>query len=297
MHMPRTAECNTRRATLAVLAAVTALFALGAFAQDRAGQPARDGGKRADSITGQPAKTDPFVKPTGRRTGSGTETTVSTGAANTAKQAEVEAEAAASPFGAEAEQQGTQIRIDAFFVSFLMKDISRIAATGTLDTATLEKLWAAGEGELLTSLGTVAPPGQECVVKDVKEITYPTSYTVQTNGTSSLVVVPEGFQTREVGGILQVVPEIDSAQRVKVTVSSQLVDPPTWENYGPKYVDAKGVERQLAMRQPQFPAWAVNTSVTLRNRERALVGGGKNNADGTRSVFLFLTATLVDSKR
>ena len=85
-------------------------------------------------------------------------------------------------------------------------------------------------------------------MKVVTEYIYPTDYDVQLQSSSSggggysggssqsailAVVEPQSFTMREVGVILQVTPTLtDDGQVVDLELNTQVVDEPTWKNYG-----------------------------------------------------------------
>jgi hypothetical protein len=109
------------------------------------------------------------------------------------------------------------------------------------------------------------------------------------------VVEPGGFQTREVGAILQVVPEGSAeGQIINLTLNTQLVEDSVWESYGSAGREAAGKACAVPMRQPFFHVYATSTSVSLAPGRRVLVGGGMPSRDGKRAVYLFVTATMLD---
>jgi Flp pilus assembly secretin CpaC len=200
-----------------------------------------------------------------------------------------------------------QIGIEVQFVSFDRAAIARLAAAGTgFNTAALTALWTNGCGELLAAPMVVTRAGQVGMVKGVTEIIYPTSFTSvgvgPTNVSSSAlaggppaVMGPGGFQTRETGLILQVVPEVSAAwQMINLTFNPQMVEEPVWESYGPAGRDLSGKERPAQISQPIFHVYSTSTSVGLAHGRRVLVGGGMPSRDGKRMVYLFVTATLLD---
>lgn len=200
-----------------------------------------------------------------------------------------------------------QIQIDLQFVAFDLTNINRLVSSGPgINTASLTALWASGRGELLAAPTVVTKAGQEAVTKGVTEVIYPTTFTClgaeQTNAPSPAVAgvatgagEPGGFQTRETGMILQVVPEVSAeGQMINLTLNPQVVEDPVWENYGPAGRDASGKERAAQMRQPFFHVYSTSTSVSLVNGRRILVGGGMPSRDGKRAVYLFATATMID---
>jgi type II secretory pathway component GspD/PulD (secretin) len=196
-----------------------------------------------------------------------------------------------------------QVQIDMQFVAFDLTNINRLVMSGPgIHTASLVSLWSSGRGELLAAPTVVTKCGQEAVAKGVTEFIYPTSFTCSgiepTNSSGSTtggVVEPGGFQTREVGAILQVVPEVNAGgQIINLTLNPQQVEEPVWESYGSAGRQAAGKERAAQPRQPFFHIYATSTSVSLASGRRVLVGGGMPSRDGKRLVYLFVTATVLD---
>ena len=186
-----------------------------------------------------------------------------------------------------------QVRIDLQFVAFDLARINRLTSSGVaMNAATLTALWTNGFGELLAAPTVTTKAGQEAVVKGVTEVIYPTLFTCvgtgQTNPPgASCSVEPEGFQTREVGAILQVVPEVSAdGTIINLTFNPQLVEDPIWMDFGQLGPNPK------PMKQPFFHVCSTSTSISLASGRRMLVGGGLPTRDFQRAVFLFVTATL-----
>jgi Flp pilus assembly secretin CpaC len=213
-----------------------------------------------------------------------------------------------------------QIEIEVQFVAFDSTNVEKLVATGRLNVDTLTNLWINGGGHLLAAPRVRTPAGQEAVVKNVIEYIYPTTFSVSnednagTNNASmtdthtsaavtvpkrmvrSPVVVPGGFETREVGTILQVLPEVSPDGMIVLTMSPQMVVEPVLHDYGSKYVDASGKEQQARMEQPFFPVISLSTSVSLRDGQRILIGGGRPWADGKEVVYIFVSARIVGTE-
>jgi type II secretory pathway component GspD/PulD (secretin) len=199
-----------------------------------------------------------------------------------------------------------QVQIDVQFVAYDLADIARVAATGKVNIASLTGLWVNGRGELLAAPTVVTLAGQEAVTKGVTEYIYPTQFTMtglQNGGTNAFgsgavfgaVSEPGAFQTREVGAIEQVVPEVSAGgQMISLTMNPQIVCEPLWEDFGYRYKDNQ-VERHLPMRQPFFHVYSASTSVSVQSGKRVLLGGGMPSRDGKKLVYAFVTATLVDA--
>jgi len=214
-----------------------------------------------------------------------------------------------------------QLEIEVQFVAFDPTNVEKLVATGRLNLDTLTNLWLNGRGRLLAAPRVRTPAGEEAVVKNVVEYVYPTTFSVSnedhagTNNVSltdthtsaavtvpkrmvrSPVVVPGGFVTREVGTILQVLPELNpGGTLINLAFNAQIVGEPMVKDYGSKYVDANGKEQQARMEQPFFRVNSISTSVSLRDGERILVGGYRPSGDGTEAVYIFVSARIVGTE-
>ena len=114
----------------------------------------------------------------------------------------------------------------------------------------LHMLSQRSDTDLLSAPKVLTRSGEEAVMKVVTEYIYPTDYDVQLQSSSSggggysgggsqsailAVVEPQSFTMREVGVILQVTPTLtDDGQVVDLELNTQVVDEPTWKNYGMK---------------------------------------------------------------
>ena len=116
----------------------------------------------------------------------------------------------------------------------------------------LHMLSQRSDTDLLSAPKVLTRPGEEAVMKVVTEYIYPTDYdvTLSSSGSSSggsygssnssgsspiAIVEPQSFTMREVGVILQVTPTLtDDGNVVDLELNTQVVDEPTWRNYGMK---------------------------------------------------------------
>jgi general secretion pathway protein D len=114
----------------------------------------------------------------------------------------------------------------------------------------LHMLSQRSDTDLLSAPKVVTKSGQEAIMKVVTEYIYPTEFEVQeidasgggggsTGSTTSIpvpfMVEPQNFEMREVGVILQVVPEVSAeGQMINLMLNPQVVSEPVWKNYGTK---------------------------------------------------------------
>ncbi|MDA3925260.1 MAG: hypothetical protein PF904_11245 [Kiritimatiellae bacterium] len=169
----------------------------------------------------------------------------------------------------------------------------------------LHMLSQRSDSDLLSAPKVVTKSGQEAVMKVVTEYIYPTEFEVTMSqqgsiggGTTSggsgeplAIVEPQNFEMREVGVILQVVPEVSAeGQMINLLLNPQVVSEPVWKNYGtkiPKTVeksifdpilnvlvtDSDVTYTELPMEQPFFPVRSVSTQLSIYNGATVVMGG------------------------
>ncbi len=169
----------------------------------------------------------------------------------------------------------------------------------------LHMLSQRSDSDLLSAPKVVTKSGQEAVMKVVTEYIYPTEFEVtmsqqgNTGGSISggssgdplAIVEPQNFEMREVGVILQVVPEVSAeGQMINLLLNPQVVSEPVWKNYGtkvPKTVpsgvldpitgiflqESKVEYTELPMEQPFFPVRSVSTQLSIYNGATVVMGG------------------------
>jgi type II secretory pathway component GspD/PulD (secretin) len=199
-----------------------------------------------------------------------------------------------------------QVQVDLQFVAYDLTNIARVAAAGiTLNS--LMALWTNGCGQLLAAPTVVTGIGREAVVKGVTEIIYPTGYesdwqqatnTPETftacQSLANNLPVPGLFDMRETGSFLQIVPEIGADGQVfNLSFNPQLVEQPVWHMYGDEVPAGKA--QTAPTQQPYFHVYSTATQVSTYSGRRILLGGGMPSRDGKRLVYVFATATLVDT--
>ena len=112
----------------------------------------------------------------------------------------------------------------------------------------LHMLSQRSDTDLLSAPKIVTKSGENAVIKVVTEYIYPQDYDVQLQSSSSsgssssggsqsailAVVEPQNFTMREVGVILDVTPTYSEANggTIDLELKPQVVDEPTWKNYG-----------------------------------------------------------------
>jgi len=177
----------------------------------------------------------------------------------------------------------------------------------------LHMLSQRSDTDLLSAPKVVTKSGQEAIMKVVTEYIYPTEFEVQeidasggggsTGSTTSIpvpfMVEPQNFEMREVGVILQVVPEVSAeGQMINLMLNPQVVSEPVWKNYGTKIPVEKQAPTltdtaaallspaellklmnpepeytELPMEQPFFHVRSVQTQLSVYNGATVVMGG------------------------
>ncbi len=143
--------------------------------------------------------------------------------------------------------------------------------------------------DLLSAPKVVTKNSQEAIIKVVSEYIYPTEYSITENqqsggaaagGTATVqenipMVEPGGFEMREVGVILQVVPEVSAdGQMIDLMLNPQIISEPAWEDYGFQYYSSRSsVPVHVSMRQPIFQIRSISTSISIYNGATVVMGG------------------------
>jgi general secretion pathway protein D len=167
----------------------------------------------------------------------------------------------------------------------------------------LHMLSQRSDTDLLSAPKVVTKSGQEAIMKVVTEYIYPTEFEVQEvdsggGGNNSTTVIsvpfmvePQNFEMREVGVILQVVPEVSAeGQMINLMLNPQVVSEPVWKNYGTRipqtvaksvwsevlnaFYDSYETEyTELPMEQPFFHVRSVQTQLSVYNGATVVMGG------------------------
>jgi hypothetical protein len=133
--------------------------------------------------------------------------------------------------------------------------------------------------------------GQRAISEMIKEVRYPTEYTVENDGTSR--ATPSAFETRNVGITIDIFPTIGADGRIDLQLIPSVVEFGGFVNYGvgrPRRETLKGDALTELMKnpptgrqilQPIFNTRTISTSASIRSGQTVIVGGveGFNGAD------------------
>lgn len=155
-------------------------------------------------------------------------------------------------------------------------------------TAVLHALEQNGNADLLSAPKVTTRSGAEATIKVVTEYIYPTSFEVQGGQMQSsfnqnqqvggivqeTTVLPQDFSTREVGVILNVLPEVSpDGNMINLTMKPQVVTDPIWYQYGSTVRRADGSEQVLNMPQPFFQVRTLETQISIYDGATVVMGG------------------------
>jgi general secretion pathway protein D len=88
------------------------------------------------------------------------------------------------------------------------------------------------------------------------------------------MVEPGGFEMREVGVILQVVPEVSAdGQMIDLMLNPQIISEPSWRDYGFDYQLPDTEPIHVRMEQPFFQVRSISTSISIYNGATVVMGG------------------------
>ena len=203
-----------------------------------------------------------------------------------------------------------QIELDVRFVSAGRAALEAVGYfdTNRVDAAVLqERLMARDDVKLLEAPRIVTRPGEESIVKHVKEIVYPTDYGVPlfhnaaaaTNAAAllSAAVEPQAFTTREIGSIVDVTPTLtDDWELIDLELNVQLVGEPEWKDYGAKAKGEGAATYDLPMEQPFIPVFSADTKVSIRPGRTIVLGGVTDSRRKNEDNFTlaFVTARILN---
>ena len=152
-------------------------------------------------------------------------------------------------------------------------------------TTILHALEQNGNADLLSAPKVTTQSGKEASIRVVTEYIYPTTFQV-TGGTTGVgnnnaattvqetVVTPGDFQTREVGVILTVTPEVGiDGSMINLVMSPSVVTDPTWFQYGSVIHRPDGSTEQLNMPQPFFHTRTLTTQISIYDGATVVMGG------------------------
>ena len=199
--------------------------------------------------------------------------------------------------------QPQQIRVSLQFASAVPAAFRELGLEDALGISLSPDEWAALRARLAAHPGVelrdcptvLSHPGTTDTVKGVSEVIYPAEFDVEpfrgADGKTGVRVEPQEFNTREVGTIVQVTPNVSSSEQwLSLELTPVAVFPPSWRDFAGPGSPVAG-----SLRQPFFPVFSLATIAALHDG-RTLVFGGvvvDEPDKGSRVQLLFVSAERV----
>ncbi|MFO1522260.1 MAG: hypothetical protein U1G05_09525 [Kiritimatiellia bacterium] len=211
-----------------------------------------------------------------------------------------------------------QVSITATWVAFPAATVEKaISATDrtALKQDDLMKLYAGPEKKILHTQTVIALSGINGVVEAVDEIIYPTEFDAseydihismppegsKKDGPYRYAMndlLPGGFETRQIGGILNVTPTINpDNETINLVLLPEISELAGWIQYGyePKPPPDKIEVPGMHMPQPTFRSHNMTTTVAVRDGSTLVLSGGRDPESG-EYIYCYITAELLDSE-
>jgi len=199
-------------------------------------------------------------------------------------------------------------------------------------TMILHALERSGNANVLSAPKVLTQAGEEATIKVVEEFIYPTEFEQEAvtavgvgggvGGIVGSIVTPSAFETREVGVILTVLPEISpEGHLITLVMTPQVVEGPEFIDYGSSVTLPDGTVNNVSIQQPIFFTREVTTRVIIYDGSTVVMGGmitealttsddkipllgdlpligplfrAKTSNSQKRNLLIFVTARLVD---
>ena len=192
------------------------------------------------------------------------------------------------------------IEVEMQIHAFRAEDIEPLSLSGDVSVEALKALRQSGRTKPVASATVTTKSGQESIMKSVREVLYPAELeggqrgSGSTSGNGVGALVPSKFEMREVGMILQVVPEISAADhsQINVMLNPRWVTLDRWETY-PADLASGWAHKTLSFRQPVFGMTSFQTQACVKDGGTVLLGSC-STPDGKWVHVGFLTVKRVD---
>jgi Flp pilus assembly secretin CpaC len=194
----------------------------------------------------------------------------------------------------------TQVEIDVSFVAFELKaveEIARKSGSTAVSGEAIKALWREGKGRLVGTSKVLTRSGVNTQSKGVDEVIYPTEFMdhLETNGVATAPdPVPGGFETREIGIILNATPTVGpDGYTIDLVFVPEFCELLFHDDVGFEKTLPDGKKTSLQLHQPRFHSRNLTTSVVMWDGE-TLVAGAVPNSGVTEITYVFVTARVLD---
>ena len=193
------------------------------------------------------------------------------------------------------------VEVSATFVQFeraVVEQEPPLRTEGRLSHRHVLNMWQENKGSLLSSMSLVTQSGVAASVESVREIMYPVDHRAQAftlldenrEAFQVTMTLPETFETREAGHILNVTPSFDeNTDTITLTIAAEIVEFREWINHG-ELVQSAGMPVHAGIPKPIFVSHNITTTLTVNNGDTTVVGGGVSE-DGEWVRYVIVSAS------
>jgi hypothetical protein len=201
--------------------------------------------------------------------------------------------------------QAGSFPVNISLVAFRKKDIDRLQRESTITCNTLQALREKGKCKMISTLSCTMQNGQEFMLKDTKEINYPSEYCTESSSTNqasscALGIIPTNFIMREEGTIFQFVGERSSQEfhllLFTLTYRFSHVALAEWKTYDAVILLKSGNSIKTPCKQPIFNQMSDEGICQIMPGETLLLGGGRT-FDPEWVYYGFLTLDILPAKK
>jgi hypothetical protein len=204
--------------------------------------------------------------------------------------------------------QACSFPVNLSLIAFRKKDVDRLHRERGLSCNTLHALREAGKSKMVSTLSCTLQSkdsGEEFILKDTREINYPSEYCVVTSNTnqpfpSLLSMTPTNFIMREEGTTFQFIPEASSFPiypfMFSFTCRFSHVALAEWKTYDAVTLLKSGKTIRTPCKQPIFNQMSDEGQCMIMPGETLLLGGGRT-FDKDWVYYAFLTLDIVPAKK
>ena len=208
------------------------------------------------------------------------------------------------------------IEISATYMLVEKAVADELSMRGALDVANIQQAWRDGKATIVANPQIVTQSGQEATMKMVEEIIYPTEFDYEASNVSAddppassndvadtaeasdvttpSAILPSAFETREVGSVLSVLPEVTpEGSMINLIMSPHYVTLAGWKDYEAVISDGNDQPVRVACPQPLFRSSQTMTSLLLKNGATMLAAVDVWHPDTESYLALLVRATLI----
>ena len=176
--------------------------------------------------------------------------------------------------------QKAESYVVAFDVRFVYAGYDALVSAGyfgtnKVDAALLEKrLIARKDVDVQTQRGFLARLGEKSSMKCVTEYRYPTEYSIKMHPTAKIAY--DKYEMREIGFFATAQASlVDAEGRMLLKFDAEIVDEPSWKNYGSVKVDeeSSATKQDIPFEQPFFTTVRFGAESIVRLGEVNVFGG------------------------